>query len=557
MLPCPLPRLVRAMSMAEEGRRQLATIRPSMQSPDFVPAERQAIHSALSRIERRLRLNRFFQTAALCGGVVLLGLITWRALMWLGGALPAASALVVLIALIASVALMLLLAQGLLRNRRDVARAASEADQRGGLHDEMVSALWFMHGDTAHRPPERAWIESQLQRAARTAGRLQVTQLIPLRLPGGLLAGLLTGVMVLALTWGAAPLTTAQEMRVAALGIGSQNPAQLQALRRIIEALPPTEARRKLEAALATLERGTASADERRQAMTEAQQAVEQIKLDAAVSREGLQKLSQTLASQEGMEEAAEALAKGDAQRAAELIAKAQTVESGNADTPVPPDATGETPHERATHPLTDAVAEAQGARPSAEALQIAADRLKAIARELKAANFVNEAWKEVRGPDMQNARTGVIAAGRHDEQQAKVDGTPSPGSSEKPMGGGTQMREGVAGEGLATEEQDGGTRMGGALGDGEVDPLLGERGALLDEQLKQHALQGQEDASRNADQEWFYSASQKRSAQTARRVVEARARFAEANASVNGGIAVRHRQVTKDYFKQRPEVAR
>jgi len=90
MLPCPPPRPARAMTMSKAGRRQLATIGPSMQSPDFVPAERQAIHSALSRIERRLRLNRIVQTTALCGGVVLLALITWRALIWLGETLPAA-----------------------------------------------------------------------------------------------------------------------------------------------------------------------------------------------------------------------------------------------------------------------------------------------------------------------------------------------------------------------------------------------------------------------------------------------------------------------------------
>ncbi|MFN0315195.1 MAG: hypothetical protein ACKVQA_09170, partial [Burkholderiales bacterium] len=420
-----------------------------MQSPDPITAERQAIQSALRRVERRLRLNRFLQSAALCGGIVLLALIAWRGLAWLAGTTPAASALIVLLALIAGFGVLLFIGQGLLGGAVDIASAASESDRRGGLHDELVSALWFMRGDAGRQPVSRAWIDAQLQRAARTAASLQATRLVPLRLPRSLLAGLLAGVIVLALAWRAAPLTAVQGVH-APTETSAKGDAKVQAMRKLIEALPPTEARRKLEAALQTLESGSASAGERRQAMAQAQQAVDQIQLDAAATRDGLRKLSQMLAGQTGMEEVAQALARGDAQRAAELIAKAQQESadktSGNA--PVPPDAKGENPLEQATRQLTNSMTEAQGARPDAEAPQVLASRLEQIARELKAANFVNEAWKEVKGPQLQGGRANIMAAGRYDEPQSAVDGDPAPGSSATPMGGGTQLRAPVVSQG-------------------------------------------------------------------------------------------------------------
>lgn len=529
---------------------------PSMQSPDPITAERQAIQNALLRVERRLRLRRILHAAALCGGLLLLGLITWRALTWLGGTVPAATALIALSGIVAGVGMLFLIGRCLLGSAVSIGHAASEADRRGGLHDELMSALWFMRAGAERRPTARAWVEAQLQRAARTASGLQAPRLVPMRLPPSLLAALLAGVIVLVLAWRAPPLTAEPAAQAPAAEAVATANARVNALRKLIEALPQTEARRKLEAALRTLESGAASAGERRQAMAQAQQAVDQIKLDAAASREGLQKLSQMLATRPGLEEAAQALARGDAERAAELVAKAQAqaVEQGAGNAPVPPDATGERPPEQAMQPLTDTVAEAQGARPDGESPQVLAERLKQIARELKAANYVNEAWKEVAGPQMQGARANIMAAGRYDEPQRAVDGDPSPGSSLTPMGGGTRMRAPVVSQGQGTQEQDGGTRMGNAIGDGKVDPLLGEGGGRLDSQLKQQALQGQDDARQNAGQEWFYAESQKGAVRTAWRAVDARARYAEAQATAAGGISINHRQVTKEYFMQRPE---
>jgi hypothetical protein len=527
-----------------------------MQSPDPLTPERQAIHSVLLQVERRLRLNRTLYAAALVAGLVLLALVAWRLLAWLGAAAPAAAALVILLAILGAIALLLLLAQTLFRVAEDRAHAAGIADRRAGLRDELVSAYWFL---TAGREAgsARGWIELQLQRAARSAAALQPARLVPLRLPGPALAGVAAGALLLVLAWSAAPLSSAhfETPRDAPAA-----DARVRAMRELVEALPKTEVTQRLEAALKTLESGNASAAERRRALVQAQDAMDQIGLDAAASREGLQRLSQMLAGQEGLEAVAEALAQGDAKRAADLLAKVQAEHqagTGSGNAPQPAEGGSDRALDQAVQALTDSMAEPQGGRPSAEALKMTVDRLNEIAKELAAANYVNEAWKEVKGPQLQVARGNTMSAGRFDQQQATGGANPSAASGDTPMGGGTMFRSAAVAQGPGTEEQEGGTRAGDAMGDGPPDPLMGETGERLDAQLKQQGLTGQEEHLPDQDQDWFYSESQKRSAQSAWRAVDARGRFAEAEGNASGGISIKHRQIVKDYFMNRPEAAK
>ena len=524
-----------------------------MQSLDPLTPERQVIHGALLRVERRLRLNRMLRAAALLAGLVLLGLITWRALAWLAGTVPAASALIVLLATLGAIALLLLIARSLLAAPLDAAGAASEADRRGHLHDELVSAYWFMR--EARARGARQWIEVQLRRAARTAEELQAARLVPLRLPAAAVGSLLAGVVLLTVAWTAPPLSPAHS----AAATADAGDPQVRAMRELVAALPDSEAARRLEAALETLESGKSGAEARRHALAQAQDAVDEIRMSAAASREGLQRLSQMLAGQEGLEEVAEALAKGDAQRAAELLAKAQPANqtAGSGSAPEPSEGEGDRPLDQAMQALTDAVAEPQGGRPSAEALKMTVDRLNQIARELASANYVNEAWKEVKGPQLEVARGNTLSAGRFGEQQPTGAANASPSSGDSPMGGGTMFRSAAVAQGPGTEEQEGGTRAGDAMGEGPPDPLMGEAGERLDVQLRKQALTGQEEQHPDADQDWFYAESQKRTARSEWRAVDARTRFAEAEARSAGGISIKHRRIVRDYFMNRPEAAK
>ena len=117
-------------------------------------------------------------------------------------------------------------------------------------------------------------------------------------------------------------------------------------------------------------------------------------------------------------------------------------------------------------------------------------------------------------------------------------------------------FRSAAVAEGKGRTEQEGGTRAGDALGDAPPDPLLGTGGERLEAQLKQAGLSGPEAESKDNDA-WFYAQSREQKALAGWRSVQARARFAEAQAGSNEGISIQHRQIVKDYFMNLREGAR
>src|SRR5262245_52526130 len=76
-----------------------------MSSSDPMTPEGEAIGRALTRIERRLRLNHAVYAASLIAGLAVLALLTWRALRWIGAAAPRTSTVVIVLALVAATVL--------------------------------------------------------------------------------------------------------------------------------------------------------------------------------------------------------------------------------------------------------------------------------------------------------------------------------------------------------------------------------------------------------------------------------------------------------------------
>ncbi len=517
-----------------------------MQWSDPNASAQQAIARALSRIERRLRLNRTLYQGLLAAGLVLLVGVSVAGLRWLGADRPVEAALWLLAAVLVGAALAGGLLASAVRQRATPARAAAEADARAHLNDELTSAYWFMQA-----LPASDWVAAQLERAARTARELEPARLVPLRVPGPALGMLAVGLVALVVLWGATPLAPAPALAAQAGVLSPVEQERVRALRALADALPDSDAARKLEQALQTLERTDVSAQERSAALAQAQDAVQQIRLDAASTREGLQRAAELLRSQPGMEAVAEALARGDAEQAAELLGRMrEPAGQAAADRPPAPEpATGSATDKPLEQALLDAseVSGPQASPASPEAIQQAVERLSEIARELSAANYVNEAWEKVRGPQLDIAQRTALTASRFAEQTAG-NSLPSPASGETPMGGGSMFRSAAVAEGRGRTEQEGGTRAGDAIGDGLPDPLLGAGGERLQAQLKQAALSGAEAESQEGDA-WFYAESKEQSALAGWRNVQARDRFAQAQAGSNEGISIQHRQIVKEYF--------
>jgi hypothetical protein len=527
-----------------------------MLSSDPMTPEREAIGRALTRIERRLLLNHAVHAASLIAGLAVLALLAWRALRWIGESAPAAAALVVLLAILGAVALAFLLLRDFLTREAGPARAAGEADTRAALKNELASAYWFLQSDARSE-----WIAAQLQRAAHTASGLEATRLIPLRLPLRPMVALAGALAALAVLWIAPPLAPASALAESGL-LSADEVAQVRALRELAEAAPDSDAARRLQAALRTLDDAAAPADAQRRALAQANDAVQQMRIDAAGTRERLQRLSEALRGHPGMDQVAEALARGDAKAAAQLMAQMQMPAAQTARTEPskaePAESAGDRGLEQALQEATEASGASDDAGAAELARQEAVDRLKEIARELDAAAVVNEAWQRVRGPQLTAGQTQGLSASRFAEQTA-APSTPSPGSGETPMEGGAMFRTAAVAEGEGRTEQEGGTRAGDALGDAPADPLLGTQGERLEAQLRKQGIEGEEQDAEGEDENksWYYAESQQQKALARLRKVQAAGRFAAAEGDAGEGISIQHRQIVKDYFMNLREGAR
>jgi len=523
--------------------------------PLFSSSPAAPVWTALSRIRARQRLNRFVRVGALLLAGALVLLLSWRLLAWFGPLHPAGSALVILLAILAAVAVLFALGRALIAADGGLEAAAAEADLRAGLKNELLSALWFSRENAPSH-----WIGTQLERAARSAASIQPERVVPVRLPPAALAALAVGAIAVAALWIAPPL---QGGAGRAGDAATLTPARVQALREMVATLPDSAAAQQLEQALRTLERPDATPEERRQAIAQAQDAVDRMGMQEAASRhEALTKLSQALGNQPGMGQVAEALAQGDTERAAQLLEQIQQQsppkgsKSDSDSTPV--DGGAQAPsQEQALMEASQASGAQQDSPASRESVQAAIDRLNEIARDLAASNYVNEAWQAVRGPQLeQYQQAGALTAGRYAEQ-TQASSMPSPGGGETPMSGGTMARSAAVAQGDARTEQEGGTRMGKALGDSPADPVLGKSEERLEAQLKQSVIESeQHDDAPGEERTWFYSESQQQNSVVSRRDVQARARFAQAEAGSNGGISIQHRQIVKDYFMNLRESA-
>jgi len=511
----------------------MSAVSPS--APGFEP-----VRSILSQVQGRMRLNRALRAAALATGALLAAMLAWRLLVWFDGRLPAASALVVLVAILTLVVLLSLLVRVSFLARPGLDGAAAEADRRAGLKDELRSALWF-----ARDARTSDWTAAQLARAGRSAAGLRPERLVPVRLPRGAIAALILGLLLLA---GVILLPGASTPDA---GDAALMPARLQTLRQMVAGMPQDEAAQQLEQALRTLERADATPEERRRAMAQAQDAVERMGLEAASARDELHELRQALGDRPGMQEVADALAQGDAQRAAELLEQIarQNQDSGLASGAEPADAAPQEPAPESALKEATQASGAQNPAPSSESVQAAMDRLNEIARELAAASYVNEAWQSLRGALDRYQSTGATTGGSHSEQ-TQAGSMPSPGSSDTPVGGGAMSSAPAMSQGEALGEQEGGLRTGNSLSNKPADPILGERAEPLEAQLQRNAIESaDQDQAAGEERTWYYAESQQQTSTVSRRAVQARTRFAQAGTGAGGGISVEHRQIVKDYF--------
>ena len=508
-------------------------------------SDRQAILRALEQIRRRLRLTRALHDIALILGMVAIALLLWRVPHVFAGQ-PAVLAAAVLAALLSWIVGAWLLVRGRMGARSTLGAAAAAADARAGLKDEMKTAYWFLE-----QPSPSPWVSAQIARAAQSARRLEPAALVPLRIDRTTLAGGSAALVLVVAAWLVPPFAPGSDAAPPADVVAEADARQAQLLRELIPQTEDEATAAKLEQALRTLERKTATDAEKQRALAEAKEAVEQQNLQAASTREGLYKLSEKLSGNKSLAEVAKALEEGDAAKAAKMMQNmadarggAKGQESGTSD---------QREKEKDLEQLMKDAAQgndksAQDANASVAAKE-AIDRLKQIAEKLEVQSKLREAAQSLSRLQLAVAQRSQMAAGRFSRSQSQSS-TPSPDSGQTNMPGGVMFRSAAVAQENRPSQQQEGSKTGTALGDSEADPVLGKKVTPLDVQLKREAVTGeqQEDAE-GKPKNWYYTESKQQASVVDYQGVGARSSFALGQSTGPEGISIRHRQIVKDYF--------
>jgi hypothetical protein len=522
-----------------------------------------AIASALDAVRRRLGTRRLVEALAL-GGASAAALL-FVALVF--AAILAHTSLAGGIRSIGIIGAVAILAVSAWRGSRPVSidRAAAEADARGDLHDTLKSAL-ALEPQAADSP----WVQAFLQRAATSAGQVDVRRILPILVPtaawvGAGFAGAVVLLVVIAPDIGPHAGELSQTPAPAAAKPGADTD-EVKALLEDVAKTADAGSRAKLEKVMAALERPDATDDEKRLALAEAKSALDQKRLETSSNVESLQQLAAGLAGRREFEAVAQALKEGDAGRAAEEMRKlaggAAKPPSDNADGASRPE---ETKAAEAAPPgdleaaLQAAAQSKDGGRPDGETqgrMQKAVQGLEELAKKLEVQARQNQATRKLNAVSqaLDQKDRGMRAARFGQQEGQKNDGRGSSETGNADIQGGHMYRLGALAREAEPPPGQEGARAGDSSGEAPGDPVVGDEVNKPKAKFEKAGVRGADAPGPDGTDSTFYAASRQGGSKVEYQAVRAPVRYAAEAALEPERIALRHRAQVKGFFSDKPE---
>ena len=171
--------------------------------------------------------------------------------------------------------------------------AARYLDTRKDLKDEFQSALWFIELKNA-TPSEReeGFVNAHLQRAAKCAKSIHVRDVIPLSMPSTVITFVAAILLFLATWLGVTDVVIAKKNKLDIQNTVDSNSSEIAAS--YLEPINVTEIE-EINDALEALQNDEVSYEAKKEALQKARQVLDQINMEALMTREGLSKLSKML----------------------------------------------------------------------------------------------------------------------------------------------------------------------------------------------------------------------------------------------------------------------
>jgi hypothetical protein len=443
--------------------------------------------------------------------------------------------------------------------RISMAQAAGLIDARLPLHDELKSAYWFASQPQPEDGAGAAFVRAHVANAARTAHDLKGASIVPLKMPRTMLLAVLPGLVLAGAIWSRADLVRAGTQ--AGAGVAQVDSSGQSARSLLSATASDDEEISELDRALATFEDNKATRQERLEAMVKARDAVDQLNMQAAVTREGLAKLVRAIRDEPGMQQIAEAIAEG---RTEDAIAMLQEMRDELAATP---GEEGGSARGSAARTAREEVATAQETGETERDVTNMPGRMneESISRLLEnvedaqdtmrrqqRANTARRRMDELGEMVGLTAQNSDLAPQQFSNQGETPMGAPSPDTGQTDLRSATMYRQASTMPG-DNDQDDEGSRTGGPSGHSSARALEGRATKRLDAMLKLERVRvsGSEEVKEKDQQEaeWFYSASQQEQSETGFEDVRGRDDYSGAEVMKTGRVPIEQRQAVRDYF--------
>ncbi len=501
--------------------------------------DREVILEVLGRLARRLWINHALQEIGFGLSLVLFSLVAFglvRPTLSAGGQGALSTATIALT--VAGCAAYALWRAG---RRATLAQAAGAADRCEQLKDELKTAYWLVAQGKAS-----SFEELQVERAARTALRLDPRRIAPAQPPPGLwVAGALA--LLLAVTSSLAPrLSLSWDWLQPA---AAESPVSLRAL---LEGAPDDEGLQKLDKALATLEKPDTSREQLERAVAQAREAVDEVNLRALAARESLSGAAAAMRGRAELDEVAQSLEQGRTQEAIALLRALASAQDRSGE-----DASRARAADR-NDVDADSTKEDVGPDFRRQGTRVNEDALSKVIRNIEAAQGVLDTQRRAaevrrRMEDflVATSQRSALTASQFGNRASTPNPTPAPESGNADLRGGTMYRQGAVARGDSDDSQEG-SKTGAASGHSEALELEGARSERLDSKLRLETLRAQAaagDHEREEQSTWYYQSTQGGEASTSFQQVRGRERFANAEAMSTERVPLHSRQSVRNYF--------
>ncbi|MDA0237062.1 MAG: hypothetical protein O3B03_00970 [Proteobacteria bacterium] len=443
----------------------------------------------------------------------------------------------------------------------DAQDAARYLDERAGLKDEVLSALWFMESKRKHSSVgESAFVMAHLERAVARIQPIKADTMVPLRVPqSGKIA--VIAILFFAVTWvGTSNVVTAHKSDLDVRTIASSE--NINAASNRVSGRQEATDIKEINEALDVLQRDDVSFEAKKEALRKAREVLDQINMDAVMTREGLSKLSKILLEQKGFEAVGRALEQGKIQEALMLLKEKQEELAALSDIDgqlgIEEQKAGATVRSEniSSAELGDAARDLlnEVGRPDPRNITRLIENLEQAQQQMESQERANTAASrmESAGERMGLAQTNAAELGGRsatsDQVQAS-NGSPSPDAGNNDMSGGSLFRQGAV-NANEKDKGDDGSSTGAPEGHAAALALEGRMTQRLDAVLRLEKTQVKGDDSVEGEESaWEFQASKRAKART--ETVQGLDSGTYDDVDVINGefVSVEQRQAVQQYF--------